>query len=700
MSVTPLIKPIQNKKGILYTFQSALEDINITLANSENGVRYSKFALLNIPNFGTPDSPETDNKFQFNAQGESFLLEGTNSDQNINLAQSFQSYALNMEALMISKPDYMREEKLTIAERVFWKWLKESGSVRFRDANALEGNANALGSDKRYVEQHQPGSTYSRVVQYVGDIDVVNTIKSNDNSYTEVYMYIPTNVGTTPHVLFKSIDDANYTANMTVANDVADPLDIEYLSGRHFDETHPFGLTVKAYYDLDDGSVNATVRDNYTDPQVPGNWFTENVKNAYYTDNVFDATKDEFITKTDGSTSIEYRRSTLDGIALDFDLDNYKLASENPEIKVFSQFNDYVANKDFQFNAVLIYYDTFDPNNLDSDGNPIDIQTNLYGILFLDKIEQNGLEFSIPRITKYRPDVLNKVNGTSFGYKANLKLDSSIENVLVERSINDYSTFSLELFTDVLTEFRNIQTTLNDKLLDLTSLRNEVAGLKDLLINTEDLNEYEIRLDNVETSLAENSAIFNNTNEIVKMIENTNEKVDDIISGDANVTVTYDTDVLKPGNGITLDSRTPNRIKVENTNQDYNISNTSITDLFDNPIIDLSKFSNYVRHISEPVAGVPRVLVKDHDIYINDSVNAWKKGQSVKIVFNDEFILDLYNVKIKTDALNITNNISGSYGVDIVLFDDTDFLPSDNMPIFEIICINDETLEFVVDKIR
>tara|TARA_Y100000389_G_C17466114_1_gene525715 strand:- start:1794 stop:3929 length:2136 start_codon:yes stop_codon:yes gene_type:complete len=711
MAVTPLLKPIQNKKGILYTFQSALEDINITLANSENSVRYSKFACLRIPEFGVPNTLASDNKFQFLAQGESFINNGvTTADPNIDLAQSFQSYALNMEALLISKPSYSREEKLTVAEKVFWKWLKESGGIRFRNANGLEQNVISLGTDVRFVEPHAPTNTYNRVVQYVGDIDVVNTVKSNDNSYTEVYMYIPTNVGTTPHVLFKSGRDQsdpielNYLSNDTISNNPESPLDIEYLSGRHYNDTHPFGLSIKAYYDLDDGSVTSNVAPGISGTPVPGNWFDPHtIKNAYFTDSDFTAqgtysiptTTDELITKVKGATSVQYLRSTLDGITLDFNLENYKLASENPEIKVFSQFSDYVGCKDFQYNAILIYYDTYDPNNLDSDGNPIDISTNLYGILFLDKVEQDGLEFSIPMITKYRPDVLNKVNGNSFGFKANLKLDTSIENVLVEKSINDFSTFSMDLFTDVLTEFKKIQSSLNDKLLDLTTIRNEVEVLKDLLINTEDLNEYKIRLDNVEKSLLSNSAIFNNTNEIVKMIENTNEKVDDILNGNSNITISYDASVIKPGNGIRLDNRTTNRIKIENSNQDYNISNTSIADIFTNDTIKLSTFSNYVRH---ETASVPTILIKDHDIFIDDSINSWKKGQTVKIVFDDELILDIYNVRIKTDSLNKLN--TGIYNKQIAIFDSVDFLPSNNKPIFEIICINDETLEFRVDKIR
>jgi len=698
MAVTPLLKPIQNKKGILYTFQSALEDIDLKVANGENNVRYSKFALLRIPEFGTPDSLETDNKFQFLAQGESTILEGVNTDQNINLAQSFQSYALNMEALLISRPQYMRDAERTVSERVFWKWLKEAGGIRFRDANAIEKNQDLLGTDKRFVEESTATSTYNKVVQYIGDIDVVNSIKSPENSYTEIYIHIPTNVGSTTHVLFESIKDDNYYPNMTVANNAKNPLDIEYLSGRHYFETHPFGLSVKAYYDLDDASVYSEIAEEFGGTPVPGNWFNQTINNAYYTDNTngeFNVADTDWITKQNGVTSVEYARTSLDGISLDFNLDNYKLAAENPDIKVFSQFNDYIANKDFQYNAILIYYDTFDANNLDADGNPNSFTTNLYGVMFLDKIEQSGLEFQIPFITKYKPDPLNKTNGNAFSYKMNLKLDTSVENVLVEKSINDYSTFSMDLFTDVLTEFKRIQTRLNDKLLEIEQLTQDVSGLTDLMINSEDVNELNLRIANLETSIIENQAIFNNTGELVRMIENVNDKITDITNGDSNIEVTYNTDVLKAGDGMFLDKRTPNRVKLENVNQTYNISNNSIVSIFDNNVIELGKYANYIRHENDDNV---IILIRDLEVFIDDSKIPWKKGQTLKLVIEDEINPDVYDIKIKTDAINKVGN--GVYGTNIGVLNDLDFTPSGNRPIFEIICINAQTLEFKIDKIR
>lgn len=700
MAVTPLIKPVQDKKGIFYNFQSALEDINLTLSNSENAVRFSKFALLRIPEIGEPNTLATDNKIQFLAQGETPLIEGLSVDNNVNLAQSFQNYALNLEALLLNRPQYKRDLKLTIAERVFWKWLKELGAVRFQDANSLEKNISALGTTPRFVEKPETLSTYKKVVKYIGDIDVVNTIKSKDNSYTEVYIHVPTNVGSTPHVLFKSITDDNYFPGMIISNNAPDPLNIEYLAGRKYNESHPFGLSMKGYYDLDDSSVFAQIKNSINGTYAPGNWFTKTINNCYYTDDYqstgkYNVAADQVINKQQGVFNVEYLRTTLDGISLDFDLANYKLAVENPEIQVFSQFNDYVANRDFEFNAVLVYYDTYDPNNLDVNGLPVDIRTNLYGILFLDKIQQSGLEFQIPMIQKYKPDPLNKVNGNAFSFKANLKLDTSIENVIIEKSINDYSTFSLELFTDVLTEFKQLQKRFNDKLLELDQLSQDVDALKDLLINTEDQRELEIRINNLETSLEANSAIFDNTNSLVRMIENTNNKIDSIINGTSNVSISYNLDVIRPREGTGIDRRVPNRISIFNTSQYYNISNNSITNFFTNNVLELGNFTNYFVHQN---GGAQTVLIKDLQIFINDSVTSWKKGQIVRLVFEDELVPAIYDVKIYTDALNKKN--TGIYGVGIGVLNELDFTPSSNKPMFDIICLDETLLTFRIDKIR
>jgi len=696
MAVTSLLKPVQDKKGIFYNFQSAIEDINITLSNTENAVRFSKFALLRLPEIGTPDNLEKDNKIQFLAQGETSMLDGLSSSNNINLTQSFQNYALNFESLLISRPEYKREEKLTVSERVFWKWLKELGAIRFQNANALEKNVSILGNEPRFVEKTETNSTYNKVVKYIGDIDVVNSLKSNNNSYTEVYIHVPTNVGTTPHVLFKSVEDANYKPDMTIANIYSDPLDIEYLAGRHYNETHPFGLSLKAFYDLDDNSILFEKKSTINGVYSSGNWTNKTVTNSYYTDTLGSySTADEiYLRKTKGLTSVEYPRTTLDGISLDFDLANYKLASENKEIKVFSQFNDYVANRNFEFNAILVYYDTYDPNSLDANQNPTDSRTNLYGILFLDSVQQNGLEFQIPTITKYKPDPLNKTNGNSFSFKMNLKLDSSIEDVKVEKSINDFSTFSMDLFTDVLTEFKQLQSRYTDKLLELEQLKQEVDGLKGTLLNSVEYAEFDARLSTLETSLQANSAIFDNTNGLINMISNLNSKVDSIINGESNITLSYNLDIIRPGLGINVNRNTPNRISLSSTQQAYNIATSSTRNITTNRNIKLTDFTNYIVH---DLGGSATVLDRDLVIQIDDTENKWQMGQALRLVVHDTIDVNIYTIKLVTDAVGYNN--LGQYGVTIAILDETVFAPSNN-PIFDIICVDPVNYQFRIDKIR
>ena len=191
-----------------------------------------------------------------------------------------------------------------------------------------------------------------------------------------------------------------------------------------------------------------------TTPSTTGFWWgASSVNNSYYTEQaayfgtpyntVSSAPTTQRIKKTYtaglNTRTVEYLRSTHDGMTIDFDLTDYLIASQNTTIKSFSQLNDSVGNEDFEFNAILVYYDVYDPApNAVAGTEPVSV-SNLYGVYFLNKVVQSGSEFIIPMITKNKPDTINKTNGNSFAFKVNLKFDTSIEDVSVEKSINDYS---------------------------------------------------------------------------------------------------------------------------------------------------------------------------------------------------------------------------------------------------------------------
>ena len=100
MAKTPFIRPLQVQGGTFYTFSSAAEDLALTFNNTVNKFRFSKYVLLNIPEFREPLYGE--NTILFNTIDSSFLDVAEDSftivDPNNlspNLEISFQNLAFN-----------------------------------------------------------------------------------------------------------------------------------------------------------------------------------------------------------------------------------------------------------------------------------------------------------------------------------------------------------------------------------------------------------------------------------------------------------------------------------------------------------------------------------------------------------------------------------------------------------------------------
>ena len=244
MATAPLIKTPQADGGTFYTFSSSARDLSRTLNNDNLRLVFSKFVLLNIPDFDRID-PTTfsnyQNYMQFDTIDGMIQNGGLKSDPNVNWAESFQNYALNLEELIISDATYDNTLNRSVSERVFFKWLKESGAVRFRAATDLEKSGNVTGD--LFVEEDEKlnGTTqYRRVVKYIGDIDIVNNVDKAGEAYSELYINVPTEVGGTPTILFDTISDANYQPGLAIQGNN------EYILGRGTSTVHPQGLDLFA----------------------------------------------------------------------------------------------------------------------------------------------------------------------------------------------------------------------------------------------------------------------------------------------------------------------------------------------------------------------------------------------------------------------------------------------------------------------
>ena len=730
MAKTPFIRPLQVQGGTFYTFSSSAEDLAFTFNNSTNKFTFSKFALLNIPNFD--NSSSNTNYVRLNGPDGAFLDWANNTQKiitgnsNIDFSQSFQSYCLNLESTITGLPNkfglYDPTKKQNISERIFFKWLKEIGAVRFRAANSTEVattlDQNSIITDsnglpqtqKRYVEgDATPGTTgaygmtgpvYNRVVQYVGSLDIVNSVTNNSNSYSEVYVYVPTAAGNTPTVLFKNIVDTNYYPDDQWTNSPDNPLNDEYLFGRNYTETNPSGLTSLAIYD--DDVLGSSPTASYIDTgisstTVAGNWYSpRDSANTYFTDLLFTDPSNYILTKTANSNSLTYIRSKLDSIGIDFDPDSYKAIVDDSSISTLDEYNSVPDADNFEFNAALIYYDVYDP------ATPSDRATNLYGILFLDEVNSSSGDIFIPRTQKKRPSAVTGLNGNSFGFKINLKFDSDINQTGVEQAINDYSPFGLSMFMDAMNVLQDSSSTLNKSASQFIDLSSRVTNLENIALTTETSVNFNARISGIEESLAANQALFNNTQSILNLINQNYDLTRSILNNETSVEVSYNLNTINQGLGIGVDRSVENLVTINNTSQDFNIGQNkgySILTQTGQNVIELLNFSNYFKHINN---GIDINLTGDMTIRIDDTKVKWKNGQRFRISFGDRVYPQSSIITIVTDSQGLyplSSPSGGIYSTTIIVLDDTIFSEWGYKPVFDIVCIDDQNLIFQVDSI-
>jgi len=687
---TPLIRTPQVSGGVFYAFASAAKDLSKTFNNDQLKFQFSKYALLNIPNIEVPLHKE--NYIQFRTI-DGAIFNGLNSDNNVNLAESFQNYALNIEALLMADNDYDTSLKRSVSERVFFKWLKELGAIRFKDASATEKSPNA---GTLFTEEKVATSgtrRYSRVVEYLGDIDVTNNVDKGGQAYTEIYFNVPTRVGNTPVVLFDPVSDTNYLPDMIIS-----PGNSEFIYGRNSSTLQPDGLSINAFYDED-------VAITYTDPLAK--WWNVSNPDSYFTDPfTFEDSTSVEITKYPGDypgadvfTPITYLRNRLDGITIDWNADDYYDIAVDPEISTIQEYNSSYKAKNFSFNAILVYYDLYDVSN------PDDRATNLYGVIFIDNVTDTASTSYIQRFEKFKPNLVTGLNGNSYGLKLNLNFDTSVDNSTIESIINDYSQFSMDLFIDTSVQLQEATRILLQSQNSLIDVNNRVNELETMIFSQEDVNELKDRMTSLEAQVNNAQLALSNSNSIIDLIASTSDTITQIVNGTIPINLQYNVDVLKAGDGIQLDKSTPNIVRVINTVQQYNI-NSIFTDVnFNFPInsssplnlnqnviksyIKLETFTNMIRVNTENSA------LADVKIYIDDSAVSFKEGQTVRFSFDTDFNLNGKNVIIYTDKLNKFGQ--GSLGLAIGTITSVDL---STKPIFELICLDNTNYTFAIDIIK
>ncbi len=704
MATTPLIRTPQADGGTFYTFSSSAKDLSRTLNNDELKLVFSKFVLLNLPDMDRLD-PTTfsnyQNYMQFDTIDGAIWSGGLKGDPNVNFTESLQNYALNLEELIISDATYDNTTNLTVTERVFFKWLKETGAMRFREATALEKVSSI--TTPRFVEEDEVTSgtrQYRRVVRYIGEIDIVNNVDKAGEAYTELYINVPTEVGRTPTILFDSVSDTNYQPSLKIQGSS------EYIMGRNTATVHPQGLDILAWYDYDQPLQGAGPA-GYTDPDA--NWMDEatppNTVDAYFTEPTsFTSALNANIRKypadynnPPGYSGSAYVRSELDGISVDFNPNDYQQIVQDQTISTIPQFNGTDLAQSFEFNSVLVYYDMVDLSDSSK------TKTNLYGILILDNITPTTDGGYIQRYPKYKPNITTGQNGNSYGFKINLRFDASPGTAGIDTIVNDYNTFSMGLFSDASAQLQASAQIFQRQQLEVTDIATRLNAVENTLNSVSTSAFLQSQIDNLQTQLDNASLAFASSTTLLDLIAKNSDEIQALANGEVATTLQYNTDVVRQGTGITVNTNTPNQIQISNNVQAY-----SFMVPFDSSEIQITPTAPLNLNVVNPqvftTLGTYTNMLRldtinqangDLSIYIDDTTVQWRTGQTIRLTFNNVLLMGSRDIKIYTDAPSRLNN--GSFGKLAATIPNTKI---SSLPIIDLICTEQGVLTFVYDCIK
>lgn len=678
---TPYLRPLSNDANTI-VFKSADNQISALNGNTGRRYKFSKYALLNLPDIVRPTNGK--NNIQLDALEGAYAtgLSSTpgSAGDNIDLVQSLQNYALNMESLLLSNPEFDLTTHQTVAERVLFKWLKEIGAVRWEEntADVASTVTDTKFAEHPFNDDFGSGILYEPVVKFIGEIDIQGDLYSNFGSKQQIYFYIPSQVGSSPKVLFKSVIDDNYYPSQIIKQPTID--DIEYIQGSTAaDEPTPAGLTVFAFYDLDvpAGSFDYTVNG---DPV--NSWFDtvydSSIVNSYLTDiNEGDTTLD-LITRenTDTTNHIEWYRSRLDCVQIDFDKANYKAFEDDVDLKSLIDFATTTGSTSFSFNAIAIYYDIIE--------NDAVLATNLYGITFLGNLSPtSGSGSMFKSYYKSKPDSVLGVSGNGYGFILNINRDGNNNNTntIVNVSINDYNTFSMQLFAKALLQMNVMTSRFEELLLLFNRGVTKMNQLEEMLINDDNKIDILAQISSIRNILGSST-----TNAaLVDLISRQATQIQGILAGNTSVSVDLLYNFLSFDGLQVKEDKINKTLQFRDTKESYSYNQLVILDTDANQdiqtvnVVKLQEKSGLVIHRND---GVAKDLYQHVSIRVSEAENRWKTNQSMEIVFDDIINFNNKIIKIFTgvnDAYEVIGSVSQGKS-------------------FTIICVNEITRDFIIKQ--
>jgi hypothetical protein len=630
----------------MYAFASSARDMTRAFNSSDLNFEFSKYALLDLPDFTDSVNGSNTIDFELNlkqASGQAYVA----GQPNVDWAQTFQNYALNMEELLLQDDDYDPIILASDAEKIFFKWLSALGAISFRPTDSNESSVGAYSENDSAI---LGGSNYDRVVKYLGSIDAENDVAYQGNTYHEVYINVPTSVGNTPLVLFRPYD---------------------------YNTTNS-----KLYLDANNANIEGREGQTHPDPNIDLSPVVDNW------------------TANDGGF-YEINTNGTNSVGIDWDLLSYAGIQNNPDVKSLLDFAK--TGQQFRFNAVLVYYDLY------SQSIPANRSTNLYGILILDDIlDAYGPGTKIHEQIKFKPNEVTGLNGNAYSLKLNLKFNSSLDNVGVETSVNDFTTFSMDLFMDTTTALENATDLLLQTNNRYSKVTDRLDSLENIILGTAKAAELETRIKEIEDDFTASSLQLQDSSALLELVNNAHSKINQLIDGTIPVELQYNTDVIFAGKGTTVDKSIAGKIKVNNNVNGYVVadvfrwdiqskavgSQISSSNLFEpNAAIQYGVWSKLVpfsNRLSLKNITDSGVFNGSLNIYIDDSTNGWSKGQIFRVALD--------NIDINGNNIKIWTSTSTGFNQAVANITPSQLITT--TPYIEVVCMDPSNYIFEADILR
>lgn len=334
---------------------------------------------------------------------------------------------------------------------------------------------------------------YNRLIQYVGEINQISNIQTSSRIGQEITAFIPHQAGRTPSVLFGIRNNVNYQPGLEVPI-LSSEIQREIVGAE---------------------SLNSPIRKNPSD--YPGSYFGQfDTTDKTYLCSNGNAMKLNgnyygiLLNNNSGLNDINYiekledfNSNYIDGVFVDFDRRHYhKMSIAGLETSNFDEFNSISIQgqspDDFEFNAILWYYDLVE----DVNGTPVS-HTNLYGIEFLNNPDDTSDDYSSDIITPYKKLVTNGVHdGNSYMFNLNIhyNIDNDVQPLTYDAT-TIYNMFGFDMYNEAMRRMYQVNENFSNIIQEFVRINMEIQEIKSKIYTTEEIESVKKRMNSIEELL-------------------------------------------------------------------------------------------------------------------------------------------------------------------------------------------------------